>query len=479
MSNKASIFLGPIVGGLSHESVNLWARATGPCNIYAWLGEKSDLTDAKYVGESDPPVKEDAFIGMVPIRNLKIDTRYYYALTLSKRKPGKSGGPYPTFNTFPKPGTQQSFKFAFGSCFLPMSETGGEIFNAIDAQRQEEDLRFILMLGDQIYADGYKYNGINKLAITTAEYRDVYAYAWSRPPLRNLLINLPTFMILDDHEVDNDWHWEDKDKRWAEIPLYEKFFRWLRRRPKDELFLTIHHVRDAMEAYWEHQGIHAPTPIDSLHLDPSGRFTIHESDGSLAYKFSFGAASFFVLDTRTSRIKSRSFSQMLTERQWEALEVWLLEDQKKYPVKFLVSSSSVLYDMFGDFTRDRWDGFKPERERLLNFIGENKVNGLYILTGDLHSGHAIETKLTSLDNEQITLWEFCSSPFEQSHNKLDWTNIRTQSRAVKAFKCHFSAVENNYGVVSVDFSNKGKPVITFSIRGTSGIELHSVQSDKN
>lgn len=476
MSSKVQIFLGPIVGGLSHEGANLWARASGPCNIFAWLGKKQDLSDANFAGEADPPVKEDVFIGMVPLKNLKADTHYYYALTLSKRKPGKAGAPYPSFKTFPKPGKQQAFKFAFGSCFLPMSETGCQIFNAIDAQRQEQDLRFIMLLGDQIYADGYKHNGINKLAITTAEYRDVYAYAWSRPPFQNLLKNLPAFMILDDHEVDNDWHWEDVNKRWAEIPLYEKILRRLRRRPKDELYLTIHHVRDALEAYWEHQGIHAPAPIDPLRLDPSGRFAIHESDGSLAYKFAFGAASFFVLDTRTSRIKARGYSQLITERQWQTLEAWLLEDREKYPVKFLASSSSVMFDMFGDFTRDRWSGFKPERDRLLNFIANNRIESLYILAGDLHSGQAIEATLSTPEKEPLTLWEFCASPFEQSHNKLAWTNIRTQSRVVKVYKRYFSVVENNYGVVSVAYPKGGKPVVTYSIRKTNGDEIDSVRS---
>ncbi len=476
MSSKAQILLGPIVGGLSHEGANLWARATGPCNIYAWLGKKSDLSDSKLAGETDPPVKEDVFIGMVPLKKLKADTRYYYALTLTKRKPGKSGAPYPSFKTFPKPGKQQAFNFAFGSCFLPMSETGGQIFNAIDAQRQEEDLRFIMLLGDQIYADGYKHNGINKLAISAAEYRDVYAYAWSRPPFQNLLKNLPAFMILDDHEVDNDWHWEDVNKRWAEIPFLDKILRRLRRRPKDELYLTIHRVRDALEAYWEHQGIHAPAPIDPLRLDPSGRFAVHESEGSLAYKFTFGAASFFVLDTRTSRIKARGYSQLMTERQWQALEAWLLEDREKYPVKFLASSSSVMFDMFGDFTRDRWNGFKPERDRLFKFIADNRIESLYLLTGDLHSGHAIEATLSTPEKEPLTLWEFCASPFEQSHNKLAWTNIRTQSRVVKVYQHHFSVVENNYGVVSVAYPKGGKPVVTYSIRGTNGGEIDSVRS---
>jgi phosphodiesterase/alkaline phosphatase D-like protein len=477
MGDGSQILLGPIVGGLSHDSANLWVRATGPCNIYGWLGIKPDLSDAKFVGESDPPVKEDAFTGMVPVKNLNADTRYHYALTLEKEKPDSSNGTYPSFKTFPRLGTNQPFKFAFGSCFAPLEETSGEIFHAIDAQRMEEDLRFIILLGDQIYADGWQHNGINKLAITTAEYRQVYAYSWSRQPFQNLLKNLPAFMILDDHEVDNDWHWEDKHKRWAEIPFYEKFLRWLKRRPKDERFLTIHRVRDAMEAYWEHQGIHGPAPIDPLRLDPSGRFAIHESEGSLAYKFNFGNANFFVMDTRTSRIKSRGYSQIMTERQWQALETWLLEEQDKFPVRFLVSSSSILFDMLGDFTRDRWSGFQRDRNRLLNFIAAHSIENLYILTGDLHAGHAVEVTLSTPEKKPLTLWEFCASPFEQSLNKLAWTNIKALSPAVKTYKLHFTVSEFNYGVVSVDYPETGKSVVTFSLRGMLGNEIASVKSE--
>ncbi len=476
MGNEAQIFLGPIVGGLSHESANLWVRATGACNIYGWLGNKPDLSDAKFAGESDPPVKEDAFIGIVPLRELKADTRYHYALTLDMKKPDPAHSPYPSFKTFPQPGMRQSFKFAFGSCFLPMEETSGLIFNAIDTQRVEDDLRFIMLLGDQIYADKWQHNGINKLAITTAEYRQVYAHTWSRPPFQNLLKNLPAFMILDDHEVDNDWHWDDITKRWASLPLYEVSSRWLKRRPKDERFLTIHRARDAMEAYWEHQGLHGPAPIDPLRLDPSGRFAIHESDGSLAYQFVVGAASFFVMDVRTSRIKMRNHYHIMTERQWQALEKWLLEDRKKFPVKFLVSSSSVLFDMFGDFTRDRWGGFRGDRNRLLNFIAEHSIENLFILTGDLHAGHAIEVALSTPVGQPLTLWEFCASPFEQSHNTLAWTNIRTWSPAVKAYKRHFSAPVNNYGVVGVEFSENEKPVVSFSLHGMQGDEIASVNS---
>lgn len=167
----------------------------------------------------------------------------------------------------------------------------------------------------------------------------------------------------------------------------------------------------------------------------------------------------------------------MTERQWQALEKWLLEDRKKYPVKFLVSSSSVLFDMFGDFTRDRWGGFRGDRNRLLDFIAEHSIENLFILTGDLHAGHAIEVALSTPVGQPLTLWEFCASPFEQSHNTLAWTNIRTRSPAVKAYKRHFSAPVNNYGVVGVEFPENEKPVVSFSLHGMQGDEIASVNSE--
>jgi len=215
-------------------------------------------------------------------------------------------------------------------------------------------------------------------------------------------------MILDDHEVDNYWHWDDKTRRLASIPFYEKFLRWIKHRPKDELFLSLHRVRDALEAYWEHQGIHGSDPIHPIKMDTSGRFNIRKSKGSLAYKFSFGAAAFFIMDTRTNRI--------LDDGQWIELEQWLLEDQ--FPLKFLVSSSSILFDMLGDFTRDRWNGFKLERNRLLNFIATHAIENLYILTGDMHAGHTIEACLNDPTCPPLRLWEFCASPFEQAVNNL-------------------------------------------------------------
>lgn len=474
MAITHQIILGPIIGGLSHDRVKIWARADGPVTLYVWIGKKSNLSDASLIGTSGLLVAEDGYVGIVTITQLQSKTQYHYALTLTKTKPKPSKVPYPSFITFPPLGERYPFSFVFGSCFRPSSANGGGIFHAIDVQRQVDDLRFILMLGDQIYADQWQYNNLGHIAITIHDYRDVYAYTWSRPPFRNLLKNIPVFMILDDHEVDNDWHWNDKTRRLASIPFYEKFLRWIKHRPKDELFLSLHRVRDALKAYWEHQGIHGPDSIHPMMMDSNGRYNFCKSKGSLAYKFSFGAAAFFIMDTRTNRIKEGRTNRILDDEQWIELEHWLLED--KFPLKFLVSSSSILFDMLGDFTRDRWNGFKLERNRLLNFIAKHAIENLYILTGDLHAGHAIEACLNDPTCPPLRLWEFCASPFEQAVNNLTWTRIKTQSQAIKGYKLHFIVTAHNYGVVNVSYSPNGKPIIHFSLHGSNGNKIRSIET---
>ena len=75
--NKPSIILGPIVGGLSHISVNIWARANASSTLHVWLAKKEDLKDAKQVGEIELP-EIDGFAGVVPVTDLEAETKYFY-----------------------------------------------------------------------------------------------------------------------------------------------------------------------------------------------------------------------------------------------------------------------------------------------------------------------------------------------------------------------------------------------------------------
>ncbi len=479
------LLLGPIIGGLSHNRVHLWGRATtasalssaNPPVLHAWLGGQPDLSDAQLAATSLPLTDATGYAGVAPITNLKPNTKYYYALTLSSTHPDPSKEGYPAFTSSPPPGEHASFAFAFGSCFRPENQDGGQIFYALDQHRETENLRFILMIGDNIYADAFEHNGIGKIACTLEEYREVYQYTWSRPPYQKLLKNLPAFMTLDDHEVDDDWRWTNRNRQQAYIPWWDKFQRWLKRRPPQERDIPLKRVQDALQAYWEHQGMHAPSFRLPPQLTPAGQYDLAPEDqGSLAYTFTFGAAAFFVLDTRSMRVRNRRERTMLGEGQWKALEAWLRAVKDLYPVKFLVTSCSMLYPMWLDIPGDRWAGFPKERDRLLHFLANEGIEGVYLLTGDLHTAHAVRTDLYGPQGRALPLWEFCSSPFEQQPNKFPQkTYLPLRGGSVKNTERYFSIAKKNYGIVRVDYPDAGTPRVRFELYGKSGELLDQVQ----
>jgi alkaline phosphatase D len=465
----SQLILGPIVGGVSATRAHIWGRADGPGRLRVWLGHQADLSDAWLAGTSLPLSAEDGFAGVAPVFGLSPNTHHHYSLDLSDQPPDPALAPYPGFTTFPLAGARDSFAFVFGSCFRPEGEQGGQIFRAIADRIQKDSLRFILLLGDQVYSDDYGTNGIGKVATSLADYRAVYAHAFTVPPFRDLLATLPSFMTMDDHEVDDDWTWTNSERTLAQIPIWDQLWRRLKGRPRIEWQIPQQRVQDALQAYWEHQGMHAPPFELPPALDARGQYSLATADpGSLAYTFTCGAAAFFVLDTRTMRIKSRTERTMLGEGQWQVLEEWLLAVKDAFPVKFLVTSCSLLFAMWIDVARDRWSGFPDERERLLRFLADHDIDGLYLLTGDLHSTHAVRAELAAPQGP-LPLWEFCATPFEQATN---WLSSRTyrpiRSGALKSQQVQFTLHRQNFGLVRVDFSTPDSPRVKFEVYGKTG-----------
>lgn len=448
MPDQPKIILGPIIGGLSHRGVKLWARADGPATLYAWLAAKEDLSDARQKGKVKL-TEATGFTGAIPIDNLKAESAYYFALTLEadNRPPGEA---FKSFRTFPPPGKAVAFRFAFGSCFRPEHRRPGRAFRHM--LRNQPNLDFMILEGDQIYADEWKHNGLGHVALTKDDYRTVYLHTWSNKYFRELLARTPVFMTLDDHEVDNDWHWHDREHAIADIPAYTRLTRLLNGRSKEERRLTAQRVQDALQVYREHQGIHAPI-LSRPQRQKNGSLRLVEAEaGSLAYSFYFGAAAFYVMDTRTQRLRNRQEQIVLGDAQWQALEAWLMAVKEDFPLKFIVTSSAVLFEFWGDIVKDRWPGFPEERERLLRLLADNEISGVYFLAGDLHEAHAVSADLCAPIGRTLPIWEFSSTPFEQKTNYVArLLKRKTRSPYVCNSNIHYSIDRINYGIVEVEF----------------------------
>lgn len=445
------LILGPIIGGLTHERAHLWARANGPSTLHAWLGSRNDASDARVLGKTELRA-ENGYAGVVTVEGLQSGTRYFYSLGLDPdHKPSQET--FRSFRTFPAPGSSTDFRFAFGSCFLPFRPQPGFAFKHL--MDYQDDLAFVLMLGDQIYADNSKWNGLGHIAVSLDDYRNVYRHSWSNHHLQELLSNTPAFMIMDDHEVDNDWRFGDHARTLPRIPWLNILLRTLKGKSKEQRSLYLARLHAGLQANWEHQVMHGPVPLSPR--------------GPLAYEFEYGRAAFFVLDTRTHRFIDGPRRELLGTKQWEKLESWLSHVRDTHPVKFIVSSISVLLDMYGDFTNDRWTGFKAERDRLLFFLANNGIEGVHFLAGDLHSAYAVSANLKGPNSRAIPVWEFCSSPFEQKPYKYaSLLGHPASSPALHDQKRYFSISAINYGVMKVNFSGENNPQVKFTLNFKKG-----------
>ncbi len=118
------------------------------------------------------------------------------------------------FRTFPNSAkTTDRLSFIVGSCRYPglfwKAKHADKIFGAV---RKEIDKnvngitpRFVLMVGDQIYADMLNRHLPLGLADTYEEFQDRYIKAFGSRNMRQLLRHVSTYMILDDHEIEDNW----------------------------------------------------------------------------------------------------------------------------------------------------------------------------------------------------------------------------------------------------------------------------------
>jgi hypothetical protein len=159
---------------------------------------------------------------------------------------------------------------------------------------------------------------------------------------------------------------------------------------------------------------------------------------------------------------------MLGEDQWRMLETWLLSVKDAYPVKFLVTSSALLYRMWLDIPNDRWSGYPVERDRLLHLLAANAIEDVYLLAGDLHSAHAMRAELYGPQGRRIPLWEFCSTPFEQNPDKMTRTLYSPRRFGpLAALERIFCIQQHNFGVVRVDLSGE-RPHVSYEVYGEDG-----------
>jgi len=289
------------------------------------------------------------------------------------------------FRTFPSSGpTPESLTFLLGSCRYPgllwkikqADRIFGPMCEQVLDERDPKRPRFTLMVGDQIYADMFNRLIPIGLADTYEEFQERYVTAFGSRNMRRLLRHAPTYMILDDHEIEDNW---SRDR--------------LKERSKRFLFNV------AINAYMSYQWSHCPRSY--------GR--------RLFYNFESAGYPFFVLDVRTQRLKGDCEDEIddnhLLGRpshdpdepgQLGRLLTWLKQEQdlRGDAPKFIVSACVFVPNGMAERTglkdekqlnkSDSWPAFPATRTAILKCIVEHKVQNVVFLSGDIHCSNIAE-----------------------------------------------------------------------------------------
>lgn len=328
--------------------------------------------------------------------------------------------------------------FAFGSCQYP----GGFVDRAVAyasyrdlAERLSADNggpRFIVLTGDQVYTDATA--GILDPSIRDGRYTLPYNRWLQSRAVRTALRQVPSFMLLDDHEIENDWEESNGTGPFGV----------------------------AIEAYQRYQRHPSTLPTQ------------------LYFNFIFDQFRFFMLDSRTRRDKRKLsnidtadiFDGQGTGNQLDALGTWIQKPPFDRPK--LIVSPSMLLPRHREAARwghrasalhsDGWDGYPASLHKLLVMAATSETEHVVFLSGDEHvgciatitvryevAGNEIEKVMHSIHTPGLfTPYNFANG------GGVDWTPDTTQ-------KFNVGGDDFEYTVTYTPFPGEGFAYINFDL----------------
>ena len=138
---------------------------------------------------------------------------------------------------------------------------------------------------------------------------------------------------------------------------------------------------------------------------------------------------------------------MLGEAQWQWLEAEL---KKPARIKIIASSLQLLPEFTG---WESWANFPYDRNRLIDFIKREKINGVVIISGDTHWGEISKVS----DSLDYPLWEITSSGLTE-----EWKDVSPNQHRVSGY-----THKANYGELLIDWQQVD-PRLTFGLKNAKG-----------
>ena len=452
----AQLVLGPMLRYADATSAVVWVETDEPCKVEV-LGA-SAATFALH----------GHHFGVVELTDLEPGSSQEYTV----RAGGEQVWPEPD-SEFPPSrirtvDPEAPVRLAFGSCRTSVPhDVQHNLRHGFDVLRcYANELRdtaepdwstALILLGDQVYADEpppavldfvHERRGDDDPPQDELrdfpEFAELYRVAWSDPDVRWLLSTLPTAMIVDDHDLRDDWNtsqaWRDQ---MAELPW------WPRR------------VRGGIGAYWIYQHLGNLSPSERAQdklftavrsadgdagalLDEFAEQSYAQPAGTqFSYVRDYGPTRFVMLDSRCARVLTPGNRAMIDDTEWN----WFV-DQVSGDYQHLVIGTSLPFLLpkglhyaeawneavcdgvwgaraarLGERMRqaidlEHWAAFRRSFEAVANVVidlaagryGEPPTS-IGFLSGDVHYSYLARVSLPPPATSQTRVYQAVCSPF--------------------------------------------------------------------
>jgi hypothetical protein len=327
----------------------------------------------------------------------------------------------------------------------------------------------LLMLGDQVYVDEGSPQAREFIrsrrdvsqppgeeVADYEEYTRLYWESWGDPVIRWLLSTVSTSMVIDDHDVHDDWN---ISRAWHEEMRREPW--WERREAS------------GLASYWVYQFIGNLSPRalaenqlyqEVRKLDDAGdrlyEFADRERDLADGERWSYcrdlNGSRLIVIDARSGRVLEEGHRAILDEAEWEWLEEHIEGEWDHLLIgtsdPFLLAPGLHFVEAWGEalvegvwgsaaaregerlrrtLDFDHWPAFRRSFDRLCGVLREHGSGGhgrppasIGFLSGDVHHAYLAEVAFPRSAKVQSAVWQGVCSPFRNALDRHERATIR-------------------------------------------------------
>ena len=401
--NGIDLLGGPMLGSLSDSGVGVWVRTARPAKVEVAVtvdGAQKKFGPVARTAESDLSAGGK-------VTALTPATTYPYRVLVDGKPAAIPDGA--AITTAPKSDAPGRVRLVFGSCYHRWG-LGNHMQAATMLARKPAAL---LAIGDIAAQDR-----TNNLGMHRADYmlRDF------RPAWKTLSASLPVYAAWDDHDYFHNDRWgiprgfTDADRRG---------------------------VRGVWVTSWAN-------PM----------YGFGDEDGGIFCRTRIGPCDVIMVDHRYFRTGDKAPGALLGRDQMK----WLKKQLLACKGPFIVMSCGTMWSDYISNGKDSWGRWDPNgREELLEFIEDNRIGGVLLISGDRHGARGVTIPRPS----GFKFYEFEPASLGGRVGPPPWGKDKDNQ---------FFGISNRYafGEFTIDAA-PADPTVTFRLVGDDGEIIHELK----